>query len=102
MRKTVSLAGSFYFGGKYRKNSWIRENGALYFIRIKALYGLNRGAVFFKWSLCLGEIMFLLERKIGYKIVEHFLERCFSLVICCLLVVYDVNKKRLPNAKWNT
>jgi hypothetical protein len=28
MRKTVSLAGSFYFGGKYRKNSWIRENGA--------------------------------------------------------------------------
>ncbi|RHK60079.1 hypothetical protein DXA24_04695 [Bacteroides sp. CF01-10NS] len=66
---------------------------SLYFIRIKALYGLNRGAVFFKWSLCLGEIMFLLERKIGYKIVEHFLERCFSLVICCLLVVYDVIKK---------
>ena len=54
---------------------------------------LNRGAVFFKWSLCLGEIMFLLERKIGYKIVEHFLERCFSLVICCLLVVYDVIKR---------
>ncbi|MEB3375795.1 hypothetical protein SFC43_30700 [Bacteroides sp. CR5/BHMF/2] len=26
--KTVSLAGSFYFGGKYMKNSWIRENGA--------------------------------------------------------------------------
>ena len=41
----------------------------------------------------MGEIMFLLERKIGYKIVEHFLERCFSLVICCLLVVYDVIKK---------
>ena len=41
----------------------------------------------------MGEIMFLLERKIGYKIVEHFLERCFFLVICCLLVVYDVIKK---------
>ena len=27
IRKTVSLAGSFYFGGKYRKNCWIRENG---------------------------------------------------------------------------
>ena len=37
--------------------------------------------------------MFLLERKIDYKIVERFVERCFSLVICCLLVVYDVIKK---------
>ncbi|EXY32868.1 hypothetical protein M080_4825, partial [Bacteroides fragilis str. 3397 T10] len=27
IRKNVSLAGSFYFGGKYRKNCWIRENG---------------------------------------------------------------------------
>lgn len=26
-KKNVSLAGSFYFGGKYRKNCWIRENG---------------------------------------------------------------------------
>ena len=100
MRKTVSLAGSFYFGGKYMKNSWIRENGAsilseqrLRFIQAEALYGLNKGSVFFKWSLCWGGIMFLLERKIDYKIVEHFLEHCFSLVIYCLLAVYDVIKK---------
>ena len=41
----------------------------------------------------MNEIMFLLERKIDYKIVERFVERCFSLVIYCLLVVYDVMKK---------
>ena len=41
----------------------------------------------------MGEIMFLLERKIDYKIVERFVERCFSLVIYCLLAVYDVMKK---------
>ena len=46
-----------------------------------------------KRSLCLDEIMFLLERKIDYKTVERFVERCFSLVIYCLLVVYDVMKK---------
>ncbi|RHD70423.1 hypothetical protein DW785_00505 [Bacteroides xylanisolvens] len=46
-----------------------------------------------KRSLCLNEIMFLLERKIDYKIAERFVERCFSLVIYCLLVVYDVMKK---------
>ena len=39
------------------------------------------------------EIIFLLERKIDYKIVERFVERCFSLVIYCLLAVYDVMKK---------
>ena len=37
--------------------------------------------------------MFLLERKIDYKIAERFVERCFSLVIYCLLAVYDVMKK---------
>ena len=46
-----------------------------------------------KRSLCLDEIMFLLERKIDYKIAERFVERCFSLVIYCLLAVYDVMKK---------
>ena len=37
--------------------------------------------------------MFLLERKIDYKIAERFVERCFPLVIYCLLAVYDVMKK---------
>lgn len=46
-----------------------------------------------KRSLCLDEIMFLLERKIDYKMLERFVERCFSLVIYCLLAVYDVMKK---------
>ncbi|HJG12406.1 MAG TPA: hypothetical protein K8V07_10805, partial [Bacteroides xylanisolvens] len=46
-----------------------------------------------KRSLCLDEIMFLFEWKIDYKIAERFVERCFSLVIYCLLAVYDVMKK---------
>ena len=37
--------------------------------------------------------MFLLERKIDYKIAERFVERCFFLVIYCLLAIYDVIKK---------
>lgn len=37
--------------------------------------------------------MFLLERKIDYKMLERFVERCFFLVIYCLLAVYDVMKK---------
>ena len=37
--------------------------------------------------------MFLFEWKIDYKIAERFVERCLSLVIYCLLAVYDVMKK---------
>ena len=62
-------------------------------MQTEVLYGLNRGSVFLKQSRCSGEIMFLFERKINYKIVERFLERCFLLATFCLLAVYDVLKK---------